>query len=147
MKRQDKYPDTSTFHYFNANPKSKITDDCVIRAICLALGQGYCETLYGILDTMNQTGYMIDDKKCYSRYLKLKGYEIQNQLKKDDNTKYIGEEFCRYLNDRTYFKGKKIIAHIGGHHIVCIMEHEGQFKVHDTWDSTDGCIGNYWVID
>ena len=36
MRRQDKYPDTEVFHYFNANPKNRITTDCVVRAICLA---------------------------------------------------------------------------------------------------------------
>ena len=33
------------------------------------------------------------------------------------------------------------VANIGGNHTVCIKNG----KVHDTWDSTDGCIGNYWV--
>lgn len=38
-KREEKYPDTSVFHYFNANPKNKFGGDCVVRAITTALGQ------------------------------------------------------------------------------------------------------------
>ena len=56
------------------------------------------------------------------------------QPRKSDNTKYIGKEFCKM------FKGT-CVANIGGHHIVCIKDG----KVHDIWDSTDGCIGNYWI--
>ena len=37
--------------------------------------------------------------------------------------------------------GVRYIAHIGGHHIIAIVDK----KVNDTWDSTDGCIGNYWT--
>lgn len=44
MTRQKKYPDTSTFHYYNANPKNKVDDDCVIRAICTALNQSWAQT-------------------------------------------------------------------------------------------------------
>ena len=30
MNRQQKYPNTESFYYFNANPKNKLTTDCVI---------------------------------------------------------------------------------------------------------------------
>lgn len=37
MKRQDKFPDTTTFHYHNANPHNRITGDCVTRAETVVL--------------------------------------------------------------------------------------------------------------
>ena len=37
MKREDKFKDTATFHYYNANPKNRITGDCAFRAISTAL--------------------------------------------------------------------------------------------------------------
>lgn len=39
-------------------------------------------------------------------------------------------------------KKGNIIAHIGGNHIVAIVNH----KVYDIWDSTDYCIGNFWTL-
>ena len=34
MKRQDKYPETETFHFHNANPKGRLlAADCVARAV------------------------------------------------------------------------------------------------------------------
>ena len=44
MTRQEKYPDTHSYHYYNANPKHRFTSDCVIRAISLATGQTWDKT-------------------------------------------------------------------------------------------------------
>lgn len=132
--RKEKYPDTETFTYYNANPKDRITGDCVVRAICTALNQDYIETLKEMVDLQIKTGYEYGDKKCIEKYMKLKGWIKMKQPRKIDNTKYTGKEFCEI------YKGT-YVAMIGGHHIVCIRNG----KVNDIWDSTGGCIGNYWV--
>lgn len=95
-----------------------------------------------------KTGYDISDVKCHGKYLESKGWIKQKQPRKSDNKKYTGDEFCSKLNHDILAAGKSVIANIGGHHIVCIKETEGlhgSFKVFDIWDSTGGCIGNYWV--
>lgn len=137
MKRQDKYPETSTFHYYNANPKNKITGDCVIRALCTAMEEPYEIVYVELLKFSLKCGYMLDDKNCYDKYLQLKGWIKHSQPRKLDNTKYTGEEFCRRIADKKI----RYIAHVGGHHIVAIVNG----KINDIWDSTDGCIGNYWT--
>ena len=125
---------TSTFTYYNANPKGKKTDDCVIRAICTALNEDYEKTARGLLEIALKTGYYTTDGKCFGKYLESKGWKKQKQPRKMDNTKYKGKEFVKYI------KGT-CLANIGGHHIVCIKDG----KVLDIWDSTEGCIGNYWT--
>lgn len=132
--REQKYPDTKTFTYYNANPKNRITGDCTFRAICTALGQTWEQTVMEMAELSCKTGYALNDTKGIAKYMELKGWIKMKQPRKSDNTKYTGAEFCKI------FKGT-CIANIGGHHIVCIKNG----KVHDTWDSTDGCIGNYWV--
>ena len=132
--RREKYPDTNTFHFYNANPKGRLTGDCVIRAICTALDKSYEEVYRGLLESCLSTGYSIASKENYSRYLESHGWKKQKQPKKTNNTKYTGKEFCK-------IRKETCVANIGGHHIVCIKDG----KVHDTWDSTEGCIGNYWV--
>lgn len=134
--RKNKYLETPTFHYFNANPKNKITDDCVIRAISTVLKQDYVVTYRELFEMSLKTGYMVNSKQNYAKYLKAKGWVKNNQPRKWDNTKYTGEEFCRLVS-------KDCIAHIGGHHIVAIIGG----RIYDTWDSSDGCIGNYWTKD
>lgn len=136
MKRQDKYPETSTFHYYNANPKNKIGGDCVVRAICTALNQSWEQTVRELTETGIKYGYVLNDKHAYEKYLEAKGWVKHKQPRKADNTKYTGAEFCKKA--RSY---ENYIAHIGGHHIVAIIKG----KVNDIWDSTEGCIGNYWT--
>jgi hypothetical protein len=132
--RREKYPDTKTFTFYNANPKGKITCDCVARAVCTALGESYNDVLKEMFNMSIETGYEYTDSKCMDKYLQSKGWTKMKQPRKKNNTKYTGEEFCKIYRG-TY------VANIGGHHVVCIKNG----KVHDTWDSTDGCIGNYWV--
>lgn len=135
--RQEKYPETKTFHYYNANPKNRITGDCVFRAFTLGMEQDYNTTVMEMAELMCKTGYALNDTKGENKYLELKGWKKHSQPRKADGTKYTGKEFCRLLAD----KNKRYIAHIGGHHAVAIVNG----KINDIWDSTDGCIGNYWT--
>ena len=145
MRREDKYPDTTTFHYYNANPHNKKTGDCVIRAICTALNQTWEQTVRELTEIGLKYGYLANEPKCYGRYLESKGYIKHSQPRHGDNTKYTGKEFCRLLNERIN-DGNNVIAHIGGHHIVTfVYEDNDTYRVYDIWNSTEGCIGNYWT--
>ena len=144
MTREQKYKDTSTFHFYNANPKNRITTDCVIRALATALEQDYNDTVMELAQMQCKTGYDDGDSKLFDKYLQSKGWIKHSQPRKSDNTKYTGAEFCRCLNKDIFALGKHIVANLGGNHTVCIKEIDGLFKVHDIWDSTDGCIGNWW---
>lgn len=148
MTREQKYQNTSTFTYYNANPKNRITGDCVIRALCTAMNEPYEKVYRELFEFSMQNKYMLNDKKCYEKWLESKGWVKKAQPRKSDNTKYTGKEFCKELSQSIEFLGKSVIAKIGGHHIVCIKETDGLngvHKVHDIWDSTSKCIGNYWV--
>lgn len=144
--RQEKYPDTKTFHYYNANPKNRITTDCVIRAIATATEQDYNKTVMELAQMQCDTGYDDGDKKLYDKYLQSKGWKKCSQPRKADNTKYTGREFCKQIKEDIVWATngehlKHIVANIGGNHVVAIIDG----KVWDIWDSTDGCIGNYWI--
>lgn len=141
MKREQKYPDTNTFHYHNANPKNKATTDCVIRAIATGLGIPYNQVVMDLAELQCKTGLDMSEKRLYGKYLESKGWVKMAQPRKADNTKYTGEEFCLHIDRLVPHKGNRVIANIGGHHIVAIMDG----KVYDIWNSTDGSIGNYWV--
>lgn len=144
MKRTERYPDTSTFRNYNANPKNKVTSDCVIRALSTAMERPYNEVYEELFKFSLKCGLMLNDPKCYDKYLQEQGWRKHKQPRKTDNTKYTGVEWCKYLQDGyDYVIGelKPMIAHIGGHHIVAIIDG----KVYDTWNSTLGAIGNYWT--
>ena len=92
---------------------------------------------------------MLNDDNLYKKYLKDNGWIMLKQPRKIDNTKYTGAEFCQELQEGCRFnyddmivdEYSRIIAHIGGHHIVTIIDG----RIYDTWNSSDGCIGNIWV--
>ena len=136
-RRKAKYPNTDTFKYYNANPKNKLTGDCVIRAIATALEQDYIETYKELFEYSLKTGYMINDPKNYTKYLSNKGWITCKSPRHKDNTKFSGVEFCKKLA----LPKEKYIAKIGSHHITAIIN----CKINDIWDASYCCIGNYWV--
>lgn len=142
--RLDKYPDTKYFHYHNQNPKNRITGDCVYRAISLATGISYNKVVMDAADMQCRTGYDPTCSKGLDTLLKEYGWVKHKQPRKHDNTKYTGSEFCDFLNNYTIFNKESFICNIGGNHTVAIKKFDSLFKVHDIWNSTGGCIGNYW---
>lgn len=145
MTRKEKYPDTKTFHFYNANPHNRFTTDCVIRAISTGLELEYNTVVREMAELQCRTGFDPSENTAINKYLNEKGWVKMKQPRKIDNTKYTGKEFCRWLNENDN-RNQSIIANIGGHHIVCIKKINGKWKIFDTWNSTDGCIGNYWVL-
>ena len=152
MRREDKYPETSSFIYYNANPKHRMTCDCWTRAVCTGLGEDYNGVLKEMCDVQLKTGYEMSSDKAVDMYLASKGWVKHKQLRRDDNTKYTGSDFCHWLSIN-YKDGElgNVICNIGGHHMVAIRPtnhgdgHNCRYKVHDTWDSTGGCVGVWWT--
>lgn len=150
MKRQDKYPDTTTFHFYNANPKNRITGDCVCRAVCTVLQQDYNTTLRELCEIQCKTGYDFTSVEGITAYMKTKGWVRCKQPRKRDNTKYTGDQFCRELSrydcsigeDFDFsFEITRVLINIGGHHTVAVVDQQ----IWDQWNSTDGCVGTMWV--
>lgn len=140
---------TSTYTYYDANPKGKKTADCVIRALATAMNKTWDEVLTDLYKYAIKYKQMLNDDVLYKKYLKDQGWIMLKQPRKYDNTKYTGIEFCTELQEGTCFEidgyeiaeWDNIIAHIGGHHVVAIMNG----SIRDTWNSSNGCIGNVWV--
>lgn len=129
--------ETETYVYYNNNPKNRITGDCVVRSISLFTGKTYKETLLDLYVLSQETGYMLNDKKCYEKYLTKLGYVKMKQPRKSDNTKYLGYEWATItgMNDDI------CLCRIGGHHLTCIKN--GKF--HDIWNPSYKCVNNFWV--
>lgn len=138
-KKRNKPQDTDYFHYYNANPKGKDTSDCVVRALCGVLPEKtYKQILNELVELSLKTGYFVNHKSCYQKYLQMNGFVKMKQPRHSDNTKYMGKQFCYKLRDD---KNKsRIFASIGGHHVVSIVDN----KIYDTWNSAGGCVGNYF---
>ncbi len=148
MTREQKYPDTSTFHFHNQNPRNRYTEDCVVRALSLGTEIPYNDVVMELAKIACETGYSTCGDNCIIKFLERHGWTKCKQPRKYDNTKYTGREFCEVLQNATHIPfdmiksaTQPVIANIGGGHIVCIKNG----KVWDTWNSTRGCIGFYFT--
>lgn len=133
--------DTEYFRYYNANPKDRRTGDCVFRAIALSTGKTWDEVLDDLTVYAHKYKVAPNDTAAYDKYLKDLGYTKMAQPRKKDNTKYTGEEFCRDYLSKFRLGKYDVVAHIGGHHIVAIVD----CQVVDIWNSSYKTIGNYWI--
>ena len=134
-KRQQKYPDTTTFEYDNRNPKGRITGDCEMRAISGALGKDWCEVVRGLAELACETGHSPFVAENYGLYLERHGFKKHKQPRHADGTKYTLSEF--------------IAEHLSGTYVVNLPRHLTVVKAgkcHDTWDCTqfDSRVGNFW---
>ena len=59
-----------------------------------------------------------------------------------------GKEFCEEMN-RVFHDGERIFAHVGRSHVAAVVPIQDDtnaitYKIIDTWDSSNECIGDYW---
>lgn len=124
------------FIKYNSNPKNKITNDCIIRAITIATNKRWEDVYRELTELGIRKGLMINDKKNWKAYLKMLGYEKQKTPKKEDNKRYSIKEFYEELAETQQI------------YIVSIRSHLTIIKdknLYDTWNCSNKCMGNYWV--
>ena len=137
-KRRLKFPNTDTFNYVNVNPKGNLTTDCMVRAIVITTGREYTDVVEDICRIACTQYIGMCDKDMLIKYMKrYHNINKQNQIKKSDGTKITAAEFCKMFP-----KGKYILK-VTGHHITAVIDG----KVHDHWDCTDKCVGNFWKVE
>ena len=107
MKKQ-KLTFSNTYHYYNCNPHHKLTDDCVIRAICSSTGDSWEDTMRALAEWSIKTGYMLNTPECYGKYLESIGYVKQKQPSQKDGKKVRFKDFCKKFDGHA-------ICHCGVH--------------------------------
>ena len=148
-KRQLEYPETKFFKFYNANPKGKITDDCVIRAIAQGQNISWNEAYTKLFNNSVKLCVMPNNRKNADAVLKSDGWVRMSQPKHYDGRKVTARELIYYYSQ--WKSNVSIIASIGAHHFTCICdinrdnEKPREYKVHDIWDCSDNCIGVYYI--
>lgn len=116
------------FQYYNAEPSGERLQDCVIRAISLALQTPYDR----IVELLNMNGefYSCDEISlyCYEKLLENLGFK-----KQDANN--------RKVSDIAQL-GSVVLIRIPGH-LTCSIDG----VVFDIWDCSDKEADCYWIID
>ena len=124
----------SSFRYYNCNPYSVHTDDCVVRAITAGMGISWQEAVSDLSQYMLKYGYMMNTPETYGVYLKDKGWIHQNAPTKSRGSSMTVGEFVKK------FKGHAIV-HVDDNHVTYIADG----KIWDLWDPSDHIIGEYWI--
>lgn len=131
-----KYKETPIFHFHNANPKGKNANDCVARAISVALTQSWEDTIREMTELGIKKGYTFNETDNIALYLLSKGW-IRYSEPRDLNNKKLRVK--QFLNKVQNCNGV-IIATVGSHHLTLIVNG----VVWDTWDCTKEIIHSYW---
>lgn len=122
---------TSAYKQYNANSRNNFSEDCVKRAITLALGMDYDDVskqLNKIKRDINADAYNVPS--VFNRFLKDRGLSFKSVPER-----ISVEEFCEDHPDGTYLllTGSKRTAVRGiSNHMLCVIDGD----VYDSWDST-----------
>lgn len=130
---------TSTYMFFNINPKNRLTGDCAIRALSAATGATWEATLTALTTLGISMAMVPTERKVIVEYLRKDGWIKHPQPRTESGKKLTGAAFVAQLVAKA--KYDPVIASIGAHHITCISGG----RILDTWDCSDRCIGNYWT--
>ena len=126
--------ETSVFRYYNCNPYSKRTDDCVIRAIASGTGDSWEDTLKNLTQHMLKIGYMLNTPELYGDYLAKIGWVKRERPLHKNNSEMQIKEFVKK------FSGHAII-HVGSDHVSYVADG----RLWDIWNCEDEIIGEYWI--
>src|SRR5690554_611062 len=124
------------FEKTNINPKNKKALDCVVRALSLASQKDYFQVVDELVEIYKKTGYIINEKKCYEKWLLQNGFEKMKQPRKQDNTKYEVRELDQVIDTYKY----NIVVSLAGH-LTCVTNN----TIFDTWNCGRKTIGNYYI--
>lgn len=124
----------SAFRYYNCNPYSVHTDDCVIRAITAGIGCSWEEVVSDLSQYMLKYGYMMNTPETYGVYLKDNGWVHHKAPTKRKGVSMTVGEFVKK------FQGHAIV-HVDNNHVTYIADG----KIWDLWDPSEHIVGEYWV--
>lgn len=120
------------FKKVNPNPQNNITEDCVIRALSIAMNKNWYETYINLCIEGLVMAAMPSSNRVWNSYLKKNGWK-RYVLSDDCPECYTVKDFCG-----EYFKGRYILG--TGSHVVTVID--GNY--YDTWDSGDEIPVFYW---
>lgn len=123
------------FVKFNNNFKNRKTCDCVVRALAGASGKDYKQVAKELFDIYMTTGYMMNEKHNYEKWLETNGFVKMKQPRKYDGTKYLVGEIDELIGSEDV-----AVISMAGH--LTFVEDD---NIIDTWDCRYKTIGNYFI--
>jgi hypothetical protein len=116
--------------------------DCVVRAISIALGQGYRDTLGELCVLAIEMGGIPNGERVYETYLAAKGWERQRPLRGGDGAMIRVRDFSLFaeLKYGPQAKGWSYLVSTTSHLSAVV---DGTLR--DTWDCRKKVAGRFYV--
>lgn len=126
------------FVELNVNPKQRNIQDCVVRAISLAMNKDYNLTYQELVNWSIQQGegWLFNYRQSYGNYLVCHGCEVHMPFK-------IGRRKARVydLYNHPKFSNGTYVVLLKGHLTVVTGNH-----LYDTWDCSNKIIELIWEV-
>lgn len=128
--------DTTTFSYYNANPRNKRVGDCVIRALATLPDQNWMKVFEELCSIARKKCCAPTNDEAWDKWLADHGYVRYPMPRKMNRKLYKLGEFVQsdYVEDH-----EAVIVSVSGH-LTCIRDR----KVHDIWDCTGYTVRRYY---
>lgn len=120
------------YKYYNINPMGKTENDCVNRAISLALNCDYAFIYYLLYDNSIEGECDMLTKGCY-RHILEEYFGLRPQKARGQTVAEIGQKH----------RNHNVIIRIDGH-LTCTKAPTGE--VWDIWDCSNEVADEYWVV-
>lgn len=118
------------FRYLNLNPNGETTGDCVIRAMSLALGNDYYDTIDSLIKTSHYFNCDMLVKDCYGSMLDELGFKKYYGMGR--TVKEVAEDFY----------DKKLLIRIESHLTASLYG-----DVFDTWNTSNEIVDCFWIVE
>lgn len=122
---------------YNANPKEKITTDCVVRAISTAMHESWMQTYEKLCELGKKKCKMPNDSYVFAQYLRNNGFEQMTQKKHSSGSKYTIKELVD-----SYIEENVILVIKCRGHLTCAIYD----TLIDTWNCGWQKAGQYWLL-
>lgn len=119
--------------YYNPNPDKKSAGDCVVRAMCRAMGKDWDTIYLELCDAGFDLKAMPNDKETWKHYLDLNGFIHHSISNKKGSRRPTVQSFAE-----SHPKGTFVLS-VANHLVTC---EDGFF--YDTWDCGEKSLYGYW---
>jgi hypothetical protein len=142
-KRENHTQENEALHVFNENPNDNLIGDCAVRAVAGVLEISWEEAVRRLAKAQDYKVTVINTEENINALLEKEGFQQFGPITRD-GVILTGKGFCDIIHDM-FQAGTRIFAYVGNSHVVAILVFDGDYKIVDTWDSTDRRITGYWA--
>lgn len=128
---------------YNENPEDNLIGDCAVRAVAGVLSISWVDAVRKLAEAQNYTATEINRNSNIEALLRKEGFQEFGPIKRNGKI-LTGSQFCDLIHDM-FEEGTRIFAYVGNSHVAAILVFDNDYKIVDTWDSTNRKILKYWA--